>query len=136
MGLAADARERACRIGLHPEAAAAAVEAERSGDELAAYPEALDASWIATELRKVRNAEPAVARFGPFAGTLYAGLDLWAHALGLKLPWTLGHHRDSDQLLRKDLARPIAYPKPDGVVSFDVGTIGSLDELHAAIQGL
>jgi electron-transferring-flavoprotein dehydrogenase len=104
---------------LAAEAAAAAIAADRSGDELTAYPEALNASWIATELKAVRNAEPAVAKFGPLAGTVYAGADLWLHSLGVKLPWTFAHHRDSDSLWRKDMVRPIAYPKADGVISFD-----------------
>jgi electron-transferring-flavoprotein dehydrogenase len=104
---------------LAAEAAVQAIAADRSAGELSAYPDALNGSWVATELKKVRNAEPAVAKFGPFAGTLYSGVDLWLHALGVTLPWTFGHHRDSETLWRKDLARPIAYPKPDGVISFD-----------------
>ena len=104
---------------LAAEAAAEAIAAGREADELSAYSDALKASWIAKELKAVRNVEPAVARFGQGVGTLYAGADMWLHALGLTVPWTFGHHRDSEQLLRKDLARPIAYPKPDGVISFD-----------------
>ena len=104
---------------LAAEAAAAAIAGGREGDALDAYSETLHSSWVATELKAVRNAEPAVAKFGPFAGTLYSGLDLWINALGMRLPWTFRHHRDSESLWRKDLARPIAYPKPDGVISFD-----------------
>ena len=99
--------------------AAAALAAERSGDELTAYPEALEASWIATELKMVRNAEPALAKFGPLVGTLYSGFDMWMHTLGVTLPWTLKHHPDNESLWRADIAPPIAYPKPDGVFSFD-----------------
>jgi len=104
---------------LAAEAAAAAIAEDRAGDELAAYPQALDASWIATELKAVRNAEPALAKFGPVVGTLYAGFDMWAHTLGLNLPWTLRHHPDNEGLWRADIAPKIAYPKPDGVISFD-----------------
>ena len=104
---------------LAAEAAAAAIGAGREGDALDAYADALQASWIAKELKGVRNVEPAVAKFGPLMGTLYGGLDMWIHHLGMKLPWTFGHHRDSESLRRKDLAKPIAYPKPDGVISFD-----------------
>ena len=67
----------------------------------------------------VRNAEPALAKFGAFAGTLYAGFDMWMHQIGITLPWTLKHHRDNEQLWRKDMVPPIDYPKPDGVISFD-----------------
>ena len=104
---------------LAAEAAAAALGAGRAGDELGAYPEAVNASWIAKELKVIRNAEPALARFGAFVGTLYAGLDMWVHTLGLKLPWTFKHHPDNEGLMRADIAPKIAYPKPDGVISFD-----------------
>jgi len=97
-----------------------AIEADRSGDRLESYPAALKSSWVAKELKLVRNAQPAVARWGGFAGTLYAGLDMWLGQLGLALPWTLRHrHADNETLRRKDVARQIDYPKPDGVISFD-----------------
>jgi len=101
------------------EAAAAALAADRAGDELSAYPDALEASWVAKELKTVRNAEPALARFGPLVGTLYAGFDMWAHTLGVSLPWTLKHHPDNEGLWRADVAPKIDYPRPDGVISFD-----------------
>ena len=53
-------------------------------------------------------------------GTFYAGLDMWLGYLGLSMPWTLKHrHADHQTLRRKSEVRPIAYPKPDGVISFD-----------------
>jgi electron-transferring-flavoprotein dehydrogenase len=42
--------------------------------------------WIGEELRKVRNAEPAVAKFGATIGTLLAGTDMWMQHLGIGLP--------------------------------------------------
>jgi electron-transferring-flavoprotein dehydrogenase len=104
---------------LAAEAAFAAIAAERTGDELAAYPEALNQSWVAKELKLVRNVEPAIAKFGPLVGTLIAGTDMWMRTLGIGLPFTLKNHRDNEGLLRKDIARKIDYPKPDGVISFD-----------------
>ncbi|PTQ10221.1 electron transfer flavoprotein-ubiquinone oxidoreductase [Sphingomonas oleivorans] len=104
---------------LAAEAAFDAISVEREGDALDAYPKALEASWVATELKMVRNAEPALAKFGQLAGTLYAGFDLWVHSLGLTLPWTFKHHPDHEGLWRKDIAPKIDYPKPDGVISFD-----------------
>ena len=89
------------------------------GNELSAYPEALNQSWVASELKMVRNVQPAVAKFGGTLGTLYAGADMWLHQLGLGVPWTFGHKPDHESLLRKDQVTPIAYPKPDGVISFD-----------------
>ncbi len=104
---------------LAAEAAYAAVTGGRAGDELTSYSETLHASWIATELKLVRNAEPALAKFGPTVGTLWAGADMWMRTLKIGLPYTFHHHRDSEQLYRKDMVKPIRYPKPDGVISFD-----------------
>jgi electron-transferring-flavoprotein dehydrogenase len=104
---------------LAAEAAFAAIAAERGGDELTAYEESLRNSWIATELKMVRNVEPLVARFGGTMGTLLAGIDMWMRTLKIGLPFTLKHHPDSETLYRKDLVPPIDYPRPDGVISFD-----------------
>ena len=102
------------------EAAFAAVKGGSEGrDELSAYEAAYQGSWVRKELETVRNAEPSVAKFGGLFGTLYSGIDLWAHHLGIKLPWTFKHHADNEQLWRKEHVHPIAYPKPDGVISFD-----------------
>jgi electron-transferring-flavoprotein dehydrogenase len=105
---------------LAAEAAFEAIAADRSADRLDAYPKTLRSSWVAKELKLVRNAQPAVSRWGGTLGTLYAGFDMWMGQLGLSLPWTLEHRRaDNAALKRKDQARPIEYPKPDGVISFD-----------------
>ncbi len=104
---------------LAAEAAFEAISANRSGDVLDAYPAALHASWIVKELKEVRNAQPAVAHWGGLAGTLYAGFDLWLNYLRIGVPWTLRHTADHTRLKRKDEARPIAYPKADGVLTFD-----------------
>ena len=76
------------------------------------------ASWLCAELREVRNVRPAFARFGLAGGTLYAGVD----QIGLRgrAPWTFHHpHADNDTLSDASSATPIAYPKPDGVLTFD-----------------
>ena len=105
---------------LAAEAAFDAVSADRRADLLESYAKALKSSWIAKELKLVRNAQPAVSRWGGFFGTLYSGIDMWLGYLGLSLPWTLSHRRgDNETLRRKDSARPIDYPKPDGVITFD-----------------
>jgi electron-transferring-flavoprotein dehydrogenase len=105
---------------LAAETAFAAISAGRAGDELTGYREALDSSWIARELKMVRNAGPAEANYGGLLGTLYAGIDLWLNYLKIGVPWTLKHrHPDNETLWRKDQKGPIAYPKPDGVISFD-----------------
>jgi electron-transferring-flavoprotein dehydrogenase len=104
---------------LAAEAVAAAITSEREKDALSEYDSAVRSSWIADELGKVRNAQPLVARFGGALGTVLAGIDMWLRTLKLGLPFTLGHHTDAENTGRADLYQPIAYPKPDGVLSFD-----------------
>jgi electron-transferring-flavoprotein dehydrogenase len=104
---------------LAAEAAFAAIAADRAGDVLADYEPAVRDSWIAKELKMVRNVEPLVAKYGGAAGTLLAGADMWMRQLRIGLPFTMKHHADNEGLWRKDLVRPIDYPKPDGVISFD-----------------
>jgi electron-transferring-flavoprotein dehydrogenase len=104
---------------LAAEAAFAAVAADRRSDVLEEYEPNLRNGWVGQELRKVRNAEPAVAKFGATIGTVVAGTDLWMQHLGIGLPVTMKHHPDHTTLWRRDIAPPIDYPKPDGVISFD-----------------
>jgi electron-transferring-flavoprotein dehydrogenase len=104
---------------LAAEAAFEAVAGERSHDSLDAYENALHSSWVADELKLVRNVEPFVAKFGATAGTLLAGTDMWMRTLKIGLPFTLKHTPDNEQLWRRDIAPRIDYPKPDGVISFD-----------------
>jgi electron-transferring-flavoprotein dehydrogenase len=104
---------------LAAEAAFEAIADERSGDLLDTYPEALRNSWIVKELKLVRNAQPAVSHWGGTIGTLYAGLDMWLGYFGIGLPWTLKNKADHTTLRRKQNAAPIAYPKADGVLTFD-----------------
>jgi electron-transferring-flavoprotein dehydrogenase len=104
---------------LAAEAAFQAIAGDRSGDTLDAYRDSLHRSWVAEELKMVRNVEPLVAKFGGTGGTLLAGIDMWMRYLKIGLPFTMKHHPDNEMLYRRDIARPIEYPKPDGVISFD-----------------
>ncbi len=104
---------------LAAESIAAAVAAGREKDALDDYDAAVRESWIATELKKVRNAQPFVAKFGEGLGTALAGVDMWMRTLKIGLPLSLGHHKDAESLNRADLYKPIDYPKPDGKISFD-----------------
>ena len=101
---------------LAAEAAFAAIAEDRGGDELAEYPRALEESWVFDELRRARNFRPGF-RFGLLAGTLNGALELMA--LRGRSPWTLHHGADHTRLRRAAKSRRIAYPKPDGVISFD-----------------
>jgi electron-transferring-flavoprotein dehydrogenase len=101
------------------EAAFAAVQAGREHDELVAYPAAFETSWVKKELSIVRNVAPLVKKFGDFFGSGLSGITMWLEHWGLKMPFTLKHKPDHESLWRKDMVRPIDYPKPDGVLTFD-----------------
>jgi electron-transferring-flavoprotein dehydrogenase len=105
---------------LAAEAIAAAIKAGREQDTLGEYDTAVRESWIARELKLVQNAEPMVAKWGGEIGTVLAGADMWLRTLfGFGLAKPMKHHTDASTLQRADLYQPIAYPKPDGVISFD-----------------
>jgi len=102
---------------LAAEAAAEALGQGRSRDELTAYPETFRQSWLFDELYRARNFKPWMSR-GLYTGTLMVGID--QVVFGGKAPWTLRHdHADHETLKRKAQVEPIAYPKPDGVLTFD-----------------
>ena len=105
---------------LAAEAAFEAVAAGRSRDELTAYGEAYASSWIHKDLKRVRNVKPMWSKFGTFGGLMLGGIDMWMNNLGIGLPFTMKHgKRDADTLVPASQAKPIAYPKPDGEISFD-----------------
>jgi electron-transferring-flavoprotein dehydrogenase len=107
---------------LAAEAAFGALQAGRGGDELVEYETAYKASSIAKELHAVRNFKPLWSKFGTLPGLLLGGADATlAHLLGgFSFFGTLKHGKSDAEStgLAKDY-QPIAYPKPDGVVSFD-----------------
>jgi electron-transferring-flavoprotein dehydrogenase len=99
---------------------AAALAEGRTGDDLTGYDEVWRASEIGRDLRRVRNAKPLWSRFGTTVGIALGGLDMWTNTFGFSLFGTLGHGKpDSASLEPAAKFKPIAYPKPDGVVSFD-----------------
>ena len=104
---------------LAAEAAAAAIGAGRGSDSLGEYDAAVRDSWIAKELKLVQNVLPAVEKYGDDIGTLLAGVDMWMRTLKIGLPISMKLHPDNESIDRADLYKPIAYPKPDGVISFD-----------------
>jgi electron-transferring-flavoprotein dehydrogenase len=105
---------------LAAEQVAAALGEGRVGDELSGYEEAWRASDIGRDLRKVRNVKPFWSKLGTTLGFAFAGLDMWTNTFGFSLFGTLKHGKpDSATLEPASKFTPIAYPKPDGVVSFD-----------------
>ena len=105
---------------LAAESIAAAIAAGREGDALMEYDAAVRESWIADELKLVQNAEPLTAKFsGDLFGSALANFDMWLRYLKMPLFKPMKHHTDASATKRADLFRPIDYPKPDGVISFD-----------------
>jgi electron-transferring-flavoprotein dehydrogenase len=99
------------------EAAFDAVQAGRQADELNAYPEAFDSSWLKTELYRARNFKQWMSK-GLYLGTFMVGLE--QKVLGGNVPWTLHHqHADNETLKPASQCKPIVYPKPDGKLTFD-----------------
>ncbi len=102
---------------LAAESAFDAVAQERAGDELASFPESFRTSCLHEELHRARNFKPWMAK-GLYTGTLMVGID--QVVLGGRAPWTLHHqHADNETLKNKNECKPIAYPKPDNVITFD-----------------
>ncbi|AMP10528.1 FAD binding domain protein [Collimonas arenae] len=101
-------------------AANAAFEAlgnNRQFDELTAYSQAFEQSWLHEELHKARNFKPWMSK-GLYVGTLMVGID--QVVFGGKAPWTLRHtHADHECLKPAANYTPIKYPKPDGKLTFD-----------------
>jgi electron-transferring-flavoprotein dehydrogenase len=94
-----------------------AVQAGRHGDELAAYPESFKRSWLYEELNRARNFKQWMSK-GLYLGTLMVGIE--QKLFGGSVPWTLHHrHRDNETLKPASQCEPIAYPKPDGKLTFD-----------------
>jgi len=99
------------------EAAFDAVQAGRQADELTAYPESFDNSWLKTELYRARNFKQWMSK-GLYLGTFMVGLE--QKLLGGNVPWTLHHqHADNETLKPASQCKPIVYPKPDGKLTFD-----------------
>ncbi len=103
------------------EAAAAALAAGRAQDELAEYENGWRTGPIGADLRRVRNVKPLWSKLGTYIGISLGGADMWLNDLfGLTLFGTLKHGKP-DYATLKPIAKvkPIVYPKPDGVISFD-----------------
>ena len=103
------------------EALAPALAAGRGHDELVAYPEAFGRSWLHDELQQTRNFKLWFKK-GKMMGQLMTGVEQWLlPRVGvMSPPWTLHNHRaDHEGLEPASGFEPIAYPKPDGRLSFD-----------------
>jgi electron-transferring-flavoprotein dehydrogenase len=89
----------------------------RQHDELAAYPEAFEKSWLHDELNKSRNFKQWFKK-GRSVATFMTGVEQFV--LGGRMPWTI-HRQKPDHVYLKPASEcePIVYPKPDGKLTFD-----------------
>ncbi len=100
---------------------AEAIAAGRAHDELQTYEAAWRDSEIGQDLKRVRNVKPLWSRFGTAIGVALGGVDMWLNQIfGFSPFGTLKHGKPDHASLKllKDV-KPIVYPKPDGIVSFD-----------------
>jgi electron-transferring-flavoprotein dehydrogenase len=106
---------------LAAEHAAAALRQGRAHDTLESFDAAWRGSEIGRDLFAVRNVKPLWSRFGTLGGVALGGLDMWTNQLfGFSFFGTLGHGKsDAASLKPASAFKPIDYPKPDGVLTFD-----------------
>ena len=98
-------------------------EAFAAGDEgygeLESYAQAVRSSWVHEELHRARNFGPGLKKFGTFWGAAFTFID--QNIFFGKLPFTWRNREpDHETLDNASDAAIIDYPKPDGVVSFDL----------------
>jgi electron-transferring-flavoprotein dehydrogenase len=93
------------------------------GDELTAYDDDLHKDGpIAKDLKPVRNVKPLWSKYGLLGGVVLGGVDMWMGSLTGWNPFGTMRHGKSDAEATGQAAKnfkPIDYPKPDGVLSFD-----------------
>jgi electron-transferring-flavoprotein dehydrogenase len=93
----------------------------RSNDEVASYEAAWRSTDIGYDLKRVRNVKPLWSRYGTLVGIGLGGVDMWINELTGTSPFgTLSHGKPDHECLKPvDQVKPITYPKPDGVLTFD-----------------
>ena len=100
------------------EVVAAALQAERVGEELVEFTDIYQNSWAYQELHTQRNFGPAMHKWGLFFGAAYSFIDI--NIFNGKLPWTLTDPKpDHAQMKPAADCKKIDYPKPDGKLTFD-----------------
>ncbi len=93
----------------------------RSHDELSAYEDSWRSSAIGKDLWPVRNVKPLWSKFGTIGGVILGGVDMWINSIFGASPFGTLKHGKADYATLKPIAevKPIVYPRPDGVISFD-----------------
>ena len=103
------------------DAAYAAIKAGRAGDTLQEYHDAIKSGPVGKDLKRVRNVAPLNAKFGPLGGLALGGFDMWFQTIFKVSPFGTVKHGKNDAQSTEPASKhkPIDYPKPDGVLSFD-----------------
>ncbi|MBY5342905.1 electron transfer flavoprotein-ubiquinone oxidoreductase [Rhizobium leguminosarum bv. viciae] len=106
---------------LAAEKIAAAIVSGRSHDDVIEIENEWRKGDIGKDLKRVRNVKPLWSKFGTALGVALGGFDMWTNTLfGLSVFGTLKHGKtDAQSLEPASMHKPIAYPKPDGVLTFD-----------------
>ncbi len=100
----------------------AAIGAGRAHDEVTAYEAAVRDGDIGRDLKRVRNSKPMWSKFGTVVGVPLGGVDMWFRTIFAGWsPFGTWRHGKSDakSLKPASMFKPIAYPKPDGRLTFD-----------------
>ncbi len=100
---------------------AEAIAAGRANDEVVGIENEWRDSAIGKDLKRVRNVKPLWSKFGTILGVTLGGLDMWTNQLfGFSFFGTMKHGKtDAASLEPAAKHKPINYPKPDGVITFD-----------------
>ncbi|MGO7872461.1 electron transfer flavoprotein-ubiquinone oxidoreductase [Rhizobium leguminosarum] len=106
---------------LAAEKIAAAIVSGRSHDDVIEIENEWRKGDIGRDLKRVRNVKPLWSKFGTALGVALGGFDMWTNTLfGFSVFGTLKHGKtDAQSLEPASQHKPIAYPKPDGVLTFD-----------------
>ena len=90
-----------------------------AGAELTAFYDKLHRSWLFDELHQARNFGSALHKLGVFWGGVFNYLE--QSILRGRFPLTLrNRQKDHEALCLAAESQPIDYPRPDGVISFDM----------------
>ncbi len=102
------------------EAVFEAIGSGRAHDKLHAYEHAVRDGEIGDDLRRVRNVKPLWSKWGTALGVSLGGLSMWMNTFIPGFGRTLKHGKtDAAATGKAKRFKPIAYPKPDGKLTFD-----------------
>lgn len=114
---------------------AGAIAAGRANDEITDIEKSWRTGAVGRDLYPARNVKPLWSKYGTALGIALAGFDMWWQQLfRFSLFGTMQHaHTDAAALEPAALHRPIHYPPPDAVLTFDrLSSVYFSNTRHAA----